>query len=226
MSTADRVRSVLSRGLRGGDWPTPERSQPNSPPEWPQCGASSPMVGLDGSTALRKAVVDVLDHPLIQRCQLHKVRNVKDHLPQRLRSSVGRRMTDAYHASSALEAEAALLALAKRPRPYPPRAGGQPRRGPARDAHRVAPRCTAHARPDAALNELHRVDDLGSAATTLPTSNAGAIGRWRCAGARPGWSRPPSSSAASTVTCTCRRSAQRSNAKLPNLSDPSCTMTR
>jgi putative transposase len=70
------------------------------------------LVGLDGSKALRKAVVDVLDHPVIQRCQLHKIRNVKDHLPQRLRSSVGRRMTDAYHADSALEAEAALLALA------------------------------------------------------------------------------------------------------------------
>ena len=71
------------------------------------------LVGLDGSKALRKAVLDVLDHPVIQRCQLHKVRNVKDHLPQRLRSSVGRKMTDAYHADSALEAEAALLALAK-----------------------------------------------------------------------------------------------------------------
>jgi len=70
-------------------------------------------VGLDGSKALRKAVVDVLDRPVIQRCQLHKIRNVKDHLPQRLRSSVGRKMTDAYHAGSALEAEAALLALAK-----------------------------------------------------------------------------------------------------------------
>lgn len=70
------------------------------------------LVGIDGSKALRKAVVDVLDHPVIQRCQLHKVRNVKDHLPQRLRSIVGRRMTDAYHAGSALEAEAALLALA------------------------------------------------------------------------------------------------------------------
>ena len=71
------------------------------------------LVGLDGSKALRKAVVDVLDRPVIQRCQLHKIRNVKDHLPQRLHSSVGRRMTDAYHADSALEAEAALLALAK-----------------------------------------------------------------------------------------------------------------
>ena len=29
------------------------------------------LVGLDGSKALRKAVVDVLDHPVIQRCQLH-----------------------------------------------------------------------------------------------------------------------------------------------------------
>jgi len=71
------------------------------------------LVGIDGSKALRKAVVDVFDHPVIQRCQLHKVRNVKDHLPQRLRSTVGRRMTDAYHAASALEAEAALLALAQ-----------------------------------------------------------------------------------------------------------------
>jgi putative transposase len=69
-------------------------------------------VGLDGSKALRKAVHAVLDHPVIQRCQLHKIRNVKDRLPQRLRSSVGRKMTDAYHADSALEAEAALLALA------------------------------------------------------------------------------------------------------------------
>jgi putative transposase len=70
-------------------------------------------VGLDGSKALRKAVLAVLDRPVIQRCQLYKIRNVKDHLPQRLRSSVGRKMTDAYHAASALEAEAALLALAK-----------------------------------------------------------------------------------------------------------------
>ena len=53
------------------------------------------LVGIDGSKALRNAVVDVLDHPVIQRCQLHNIRNVKDHLPQRLRSGVGRRMTDA-----------------------------------------------------------------------------------------------------------------------------------
>ena len=46
------------------------------------------LVGIDGSKALRRAVLVVLDRPVIQRCQLHKIRNVKDHLPQRLRSSV------------------------------------------------------------------------------------------------------------------------------------------
>jgi putative transposase len=42
-----------------------------------------------GPRRCAKAVVDVLDHPVIQRCQLHKIRNLKDHLPQRLRSTVG-----------------------------------------------------------------------------------------------------------------------------------------
>jgi len=83
------------------------------------------LVGIDGSKALRKAVVDVLDHPVIQRCQLHKIRIVKDHLPQRFRSSVGRRMTDAYHADSALQAEATLLAR-QGVGPNPSRGGGQP----------------------------------------------------------------------------------------------------
>jgi putative transposase len=105
------------------------------------------LVGIDGSKALRKAVVDVLDHPVIQRCQLHKVRNVKDHLPQRLRSSVGRRMTDAYHADSALQAEAALLALAKELDRTHPGAGRQPARGPRRDAHRAAPGCATDPGP-------------------------------------------------------------------------------
>ena len=36
------------------------------------------LVVIDGSKALRRAVLDVFDQPVIQRCQLHKVRNVKD----------------------------------------------------------------------------------------------------------------------------------------------------
>jgi putative transposase len=68
---------------------------------------------LDGSKALHRAVLDVFDHPVIQRCQLHKIRNVRDKLPQRLRPGVERRMRAAYHADSALAAEALLTALAR-----------------------------------------------------------------------------------------------------------------
>jgi putative transposase len=71
------------------------------------------LVGIDGAKALYRAVVDVFDHPMIQRCQLHKIRNVQDRLPERLRGPVGKKMRAAYHADSALEAEAALTALAR-----------------------------------------------------------------------------------------------------------------
>ena len=50
---------------------------------------------------------------MIQRCQLHKIRNVADRLPERLRGPVGAKMRAAYHAGSALEAEAQLSALAR-----------------------------------------------------------------------------------------------------------------
>jgi putative transposase len=67
---------------------------------------------IDGSKALRRAVLDVFDRPVIQRCQLHKIRNVRDRLPERLRSVVEARMRRAYHAETALAAEAELAALA------------------------------------------------------------------------------------------------------------------
>jgi transposase-like protein len=70
-------------------------------------------VGIDGGKALRAAVVRVFDHPVIARCQLHKLRNVADKLPDHLASTVGKRMRAAYHAESALAAEAQLEALAK-----------------------------------------------------------------------------------------------------------------
>jgi putative transposase len=67
---------------------------------------------LDGSKALSRAVRDVFDKPVIQRCQQHKIRNVRDRLPDKLRALVERRMREAYHADSALTAEAKLTALA------------------------------------------------------------------------------------------------------------------
>ncbi len=68
---------------------------------------------LDGAKALSRAVKDVFDKPLIHRCQEHKIRNVKDKLPEKLRAVTERRMRQAYHAESALKAEAELEALAR-----------------------------------------------------------------------------------------------------------------
>ena len=68
---------------------------------------------LDGAKALSRAVKDVFDQPLIQRCQQHKIRNVIDKLPDRLRAVTERRMRQAYHAESALKAESELEQLAR-----------------------------------------------------------------------------------------------------------------
>jgi putative transposase len=68
---------------------------------------------LDGAKALSKAVKDVFDKPVIHRCQQHKIRNVIDKLPDKLRSVTEKRMRQAYHAESALKAEAELQALAR-----------------------------------------------------------------------------------------------------------------
>jgi hypothetical protein len=67
---------------------------------------------LDGAKALTRAVKDVFDKPLIQRCQQHKIKNVRDKLPDRLRAVAERRMRQAYHAESALKAEGLLAELA------------------------------------------------------------------------------------------------------------------
>jgi transposase-like protein len=71
------------------------------------------LVVIDGAKALRRAVLDVFDHPVIQRCQQHKIGNVKDRLPEKLRGVVERRMRAAYRADSSVAAEGQLLTLAR-----------------------------------------------------------------------------------------------------------------
>ncbi len=84
---------------------------------------------LDGAKALAAAVNEVFDQPVIARCQLHKLRNVRDHLPQKMRGPVGKRIRRAYHADSALAAEALLEALAKELDKTHPGAAGSLREG-------------------------------------------------------------------------------------------------
>ncbi len=84
---------------------------------------------LDGAKALAAGVKEVFDQPVIARCQIHKLRNVRDHLPEKMRGPVTKRMRAAYHADSALEAEAQLVALAKELDKTHPGAAGSLREG-------------------------------------------------------------------------------------------------
>jgi transposase-like protein len=68
---------------------------------------------IDGSKALRRAILDVFDAAVIHRCQLHKVRNVESKLPDALASTVAAKMRTAYRNPDPLAAEAELEALAR-----------------------------------------------------------------------------------------------------------------
>jgi hypothetical protein len=84
---------------------------------------------IDGSKALRRAILDVFDHPLIQRCQLHKIRNVEDKLPDTLAATAAKKMRTAYRNTDPLAAEADLEALADSLAKAHPGAAGSLREG-------------------------------------------------------------------------------------------------
>jgi transposase-like protein len=70
------------------------------------------LYGLDGSKALHAAVTKAAGAAaLIQRCQLHKKRNVVEHLPEQYQDSIWRRMTAAYAMRDYEDAKQALERL-------------------------------------------------------------------------------------------------------------------
>jgi putative transposase len=87
------------------------------------------LIVIDGAKALRRAVTEVFDHPVIQRCQLHKLRNVTDRLPDTVASTVVKRMRRAYHHPDPLIAQAELEALARELDRSHPGAAGSLREG-------------------------------------------------------------------------------------------------
>lgn len=67
---------------------------------------------IDGGKGLRKALLDVFgDQVVIQRCQVHKRRNVLGHLPQKLHLNVARQLTQAYRSEAEATAKKHLKAL-------------------------------------------------------------------------------------------------------------------
>ena len=87
------------------------------------------LVVIDGAKALAAGVREVFDKPVVQRCQLHKVRNVESHLPDALGATVAKKMRAAYHDPNPLTAQASLEALAKSLAKTHPGAAGSLREG-------------------------------------------------------------------------------------------------
>jgi transposase-like protein len=85
---------------------------------------------LDGGKALTRAVRDVYgDHALIQRCRIHKERNVLDHLPERERAWVRAKLRRAWANPDAEEAQRDLETLARQLDKVNPDAAGSLREG-------------------------------------------------------------------------------------------------
>jgi putative transposase len=87
------------------------------------------LVVIDGAKALASAVNAVFDHPVIARCQLHKIRNVEAKLPQALAAKVSKKMRAIYHYDDALRAEAELTELSRQLQKNHPGAAGSLREG-------------------------------------------------------------------------------------------------
>ena len=68
---------------------------------------------IDGAPGLRRAITEVFGScGVVQRCQVHKRRNVLGHLPERLHASVGKALRDAWGLDSADRAARVLERLA------------------------------------------------------------------------------------------------------------------
>lgn len=69
---------------------------------------------IDGSAGLRKAILHTFGQwALIQRCQLHKLRNVLEHLPERKREWARAKMRKAWESASTEKARSILEGLAR-----------------------------------------------------------------------------------------------------------------
>ncbi|MBA2643258.1 MAG: IS256 family transposase [Actinobacteria bacterium] len=85
---------------------------------------------IDGSGALRAAIRDVFGkRALVQRCQVHKIRNVESHLPKKKQAAARAAMREAYKSTKVETAKRLLNNLARTLETAHPSAAGSIREG-------------------------------------------------------------------------------------------------
>ena len=88
------------------------------------------LVVIDGAKALRRAVDKVFGrHALVQRCTLHKRRNVSDHLPDELARTIDRRLAKAFNDADAARGRRVAEGIARQLEAAHPSAAASLREG-------------------------------------------------------------------------------------------------
>ena len=146
---------------------------------------------IDGAKALSKAIRRTFGrHTPIQRCQVHKARNITERLAKPLHASVRKALRQAWELDDAEKAE--------KPQSRPPPGTRCPRRlfqhprGHRRNPHRHPPRSAGRATPLARVHQRHREHErhhpagLPQRQTLAGCQDGAALDRRRHAGGRQG----------------------------------------
>ena len=132
---------------------------------------------VDGGKGIRKALVDVLgDLAVIQRCQLHKLRNLRSYLPKSRHAYVLQTMKEAYKCKSADKGAQAtsgigVVARAKRLR----RSCRKPSRRDGRDPHGCEARSTRVTSQISGHDKRHRESQRHHPQSLEETSSGGRV---------------------------------------------------
>lgn len=141
---------------------------------------------IDGSKALRKALDEVLGKEiLIQRCQIHKKKNVVDYLPENMKEIIKRAMDEAYNADSYETAKRLLQNIIKNlEKSYPQAARSL---GEGLEETLILHKLKAHKKIRKSLASTNPIESLNSGIKGITRRvkrwrNSDMVIRWVCTG--------------------------------------------
>ncbi len=141
---------------------------------------------IDGSKALRKALDEVFGRNiLIQRCQIHKKKNVMDYLPEDMKEIIKRAMDEAYNADSYETAKRLLQNIIKKLEKDYPQAARSLSEG--LEETLTLHKLKAHKKLRKSLSSTNPIESLNSGIKNITRRvkrwrNSDMVIRWVCTG--------------------------------------------
>ena len=163
---------------------------------------------IDGAKALSKAIRNTFGrHTPIQRCQVHKARNITERLAKPLHASVHKALRQAWELDDADKAERLIKNLARRLEHDAPGVSASILEG--LDEILTVTRLGLPVELRRSLACTNIIENMnGTIRQVAATSNAGGTPRWRSVGPAPPCWRPPRASGGSRPTSNYRSCGQ------------------